>query len=602
MIVRVLPLVLLAFAACSEGEKKPNILLVTLDTVRADHVGCYGRKPGLTPAIDGLASRGVRFARCVAPSPITLPSHATMLTGQYPIRHGARDNSVYFLSDDAVTLAEELSAGGYRTGAAVSSIALSSRFGLQQGFEVFEEGKLVVEDGQQYKGGTIERDGSEVTYEAVRFMDAREEEGRPFFFWAHYYDPHEPYVWREHIDPGPAATPYESEVRYVDHQVGRLLDHLKKRGLAENTLIVLTADHGEGLGEHHERTHLVLTYETTLSVPLIFAGPDVAQGRVVEDRLGRLVDIMPTVLELARVEQSLPSEMDGTSLAPLLDYGDPPPGSGPRIAYFETMGPLSFDWSYLDGVATMEWKLIRGPEDELYHLPSDPIELNDVLEKNPEIAAKLSKAADEFAAIAPRTGGLVEMAGRQSDLFGALGYLSLDARSRRPSRNAPHPRDMVSVLDILQQAQAFYGVHQYDKALPYFEECARLSPGTALFHDFVGKCKLKLSDSSGAEEAYRRALSIHPEMIDTRLALGIALVNQKDFEGGEQAFREVIQRSPASHKGYGYLANLMRITNRPEEELKVLEELFERAEIPAEQEPALRAEMEKLRADKNGSR
>jgi tetratricopeptide (TPR) repeat protein len=219
-----------------------------------------------------------------------------------------------------------------------------------------------------------------------------------------------------------------------------------------------------------------------------------------------------------------------------------------------------------------------------------------VLDKHPDVVARLAKAADTYAAHQPETGGITEMAGRQSELFGALGYLSLDVHSRKPSRDAPHPRDMVSILDILAQAQSAYLQMEYDRALPLYEECIRLSPGSAMFHDFAGKTRLRLNDPAGAVEAFRKALSIQPEMIDTRLALGIALVNTGALAAAEETFQDVIRRSPASHKGYGYLASLYHQQNRPEEELETLESLFRNSGIlDADEDRRLRNEIDRLR-------
>ncbi|MHC4944329.1 MAG: sulfatase-like hydrolase/transferase [Planctomycetota bacterium] len=561
-------------AACSEGSRsKPNVLLITLDTTRADHIGCYGRKPGLTPAIDGLAKRGVRFARCVAPAPITLPSHVSILTGQYPIRHGVRDNSVYYLTDEATTLAEALGEAGYRTGASVSAVAVSHRFGIAQGFEVFEEGGLIVMDSQVLEGGLVERDGAEVTAETIAFLKSSKGHEKPFFYWSHYFDPHEPYNWHLDIDPGPANTPYEAEIRYVDHQTGRILDALEEFGLDSNTIVVVTADHGEGLGQHNEHSHLLLTYETTLAVPLIMAGPGIAQGKEEEKCLSRLIDLMPTILDLVDAKPPSARQLDGVSLAPFLSEGASSE-AGPEFAYFETLGPVSFDWAPLDGVTTLEWKYIRGPTDELYNLIADPGELNELQDRHPDVLASLSRATDTYATILSETGAECDLAGRQSEIFGALGYLSLDARARRPSRDAPHPRDMVSISRVLQDALSYQRVGQFKEALGQYEECVRLSPGTAMFHDFAAKMKRRLMDHEGSIESWRNALAINPDMIDVRLLLGIALENAGDLKGAEEELREVIRRAPKMRQGYGYLANLLHMQDRYRDELEVLEAML----------------------------
>jgi len=525
-----------------------------------------------------------------------------MLTGQYPVRHGARDNSVYFLSDEAVTLAEVLKDNGYKTGASVASIVLSHRFGVEQGFDFFGEGKLVVEDGQEKQDGVVERDGREVADEAIRFIESRLSDvgpTSPFFFWVHFYDPHEPYVMHDGLDPGFAFTAYESEVRYTDLQVGRLLSCISGTGLAENTVVVIASDHGEGLGQHHERSHSMLVYETTISVPLIYAGPGTAKGRVIDKSLGRLVDIMPTVLDLAGIEPPRDVVFDGESSARLLDPGmDSAKIKGAQSAYFETMGPCTYDWSHLDGITTLEWKYIRGPTDELYHIPNDPHEFNDVIDEHRDEAERLCRAAAAVAAITPETGGVCDMSGRQSELFGALGYLSLDVRARKMSADKPHPRDMILILDTLTTARSLYNAGRFKDAIPLFEKCVSLSRGSAVFHDLLGRTYLKLGDYKNAGAFFSKALSIHPEMVDTRLTLGIVLVNTGSYEEAEREFRDVIKASPGLFAAYGYLANLLRMLDRPGDELRVLEALFENTTpISDERAKPLRFRMDQLRKE-----
>src|SRR5579862_3956589 len=287
---------------------QPNVVLVTIDTLRADHVGAYGYKQIKTPNIDGLAAEGARFERAFAVVPVTLPSHSSMLTGTYPMLSGMHDFSANKLSPLQPTMASVLKQAGYRTGAVIAAAVLDSRFGLNQGFDFyydhFDFSRL-----DEANLDEMERPGNAVADVALDWLAKNSD--KKFFLWMHLYDPHAPYNPPEPYRTEYASRPYDGEIAFADAQVGRLLRYLKEKGLYQNTVIVLTGDHGESLGEHGEKTHGFFVYNATMHVPLIIRVPAIARPGIVSDPVS-LVDLMPTILEALGVE--VPSQVQGRSL------------------------------------------------------------------------------------------------------------------------------------------------------------------------------------------------------------------------------------------------------------------------------------------------
>jgi choline-sulfatase len=275
--------------------KPPNLLIITIDTLRPDHLGCYGYKLIKTPRIDALAADGILIENAYSPIPLTLPSHASLFTGTYPVFHGVRDFTGFTLGKERTTLATMLRAAGYRTGAVVASAVLEARWGINQGFDFYYD-NFPPPSTQNWQS-VAERRGDEVVRESLRWLEKHKKE--PFFLWVHLYDPHDPYNPPPPYDRQYSARPYDGEIAFSDENVGRIIDTLKQSGLYENCLIVLLGDHGESLGDHGEKTHGFFLYDSTLRIPLIFklsgtAGPRAKRvaGPV------RIVDVVPTVLQV----------------------------------------------------------------------------------------------------------------------------------------------------------------------------------------------------------------------------------------------------------------------------------------------------------------
>jgi arylsulfatase A-like enzyme/Flp pilus assembly protein TadD len=402
---RCLGLVLLAGVALlltsCERERPWNVLLVTFDTTRADRIGAYGNERIETPTLDGLAAEGIRFANAVSVAPITAPSHSTILTGLYPTAHGFRDNGLFVLEDRNLTLAEILREHGYATAAAVGAFPVVSQFGFDQGFDLFDDhltgmyedyqGERTVPKDQLFFD---ERRAAQVNEAVIPWLEERG--GEPFFLWVHYFDPHQPFEPPPPYDQLYADDLYDGEIAYTDSRLGHLLEQLRRIGELDRTLVVMTADHGEGLGEHNEITHAVLAYDSTLHVPLIIRPPGLGDraGQVVEERVGT-VDIVPTVLDVLGLE--LPGDLHGYSLEPTWSGEGAVEGVYTPRYYAENLSPrLTHGWGELRVLYEGNKKYIHGPRPELYDLAVDPGELDDLSAERPDEARRMREELAVF--------------------------------------------------------------------------------------------------------------------------------------------------------------------------------------------------------------
>jgi arylsulfatase A-like enzyme len=347
-------------AAQTPAKEPPNVLFVTIDTLRADHVGCYGYKQVKTPNIDSLAADGSRFERAYAVVPVTLPSHSSMMTGTYPMLSGMHDFSGNKLSPLQPTLASVLKQSGYETGAVIAAAVLDSRFGLNQGFDFyydhFEFSRL-----DEANLDEMERPGNAVADVALDWLAQNSQ--HKFFLWMHLYDPHFPYHPPEPYATEYATHPYDGEIAFADEQLGRVLHFLKEKGIYQNTIIVLCGDHGESLGEHGEKTHGFFIYNATMHVPLIIRLPEGSTAHTIADPVS-LVDLMPTVLSAAGL--ATPSQVQGRSL--LSEIRGVPSGADlavnrDRTLYGETFLPrIHFDWSELRASENAKYHFIEAPK------------------------------------------------------------------------------------------------------------------------------------------------------------------------------------------------------------------------------------------------
>ena len=468
-----------SLSAPSGSANGKNVLLVTLDTLRADRLGCYGCQGVETPVIDGLAAGGVRFTDAIAPAPMTLPSHSTILTGLYPPRHGVRDNGKFRLDEGHLTLAEHLKRAEYETGAFIGSFVLDRRYGLGQGFDVYDDQMADSRRFSGVHGGSPQRPGNIVTDAALEWLTTHNEEtpNAPLFAWVHLFDAHTPYD-----PPEPFATTYRDsrylgEVAFVDHQIGRLVAFLRERSLLDQTLIVIVGDHGEGLGEHNEDTHSRLIYETTMRVPMIWYCPELlGDSQVVADRVVSLADVTPTILDLLGLDPSVTP--DGVSLL------DPRPPEN-RAVYIETIAPqLNHGWSPLFGLRRLLDKYIEAPRPEYFDLATDARELrNRYSTANDQAMAlkeSLAQMRRQFETIAGGTDSSVPAGLEEAkEKLAALGYVTMSIGGEREV--PADPKDMMPLLRKNLEATALSNAGRFAKAATLYREILEESPqdGTA---------------------------------------------------------------------------------------------------------------------------
>ena len=417
-----------------------NLLLITLDTMRADRLPAYGFTGVLTPALDRIAAEGVVFKDTFAAVPLTLPSHASLFTGLYPPRHGVRDNAGAPLSNEFTTLAEVLHERGLRTAAFVASSVLAPRRGLEQGFDLYSAGEPARCSG----AAPGRRRAGEVADEALAWLERHDAE--PFFAWIHLFDTHRPYdLPAEYKDR--YFDPYLAAIAYEDAQIERVISHLETRGLLTSTLIVVAGDHGESLGDHGEQSHGIFLYQEALRVPFIIRGPGVSQRRVTA--VARLVDVMPTVLDLFGVPTS---GLDGVTLARV---GTRSNGDPPLEVYSESMYPRRFGWAPLRSLRADRYKVIDAPRAELYDLVSDPGEERNVLAEHPTIAAAMLHRLRSFeSGQEPAAAPVAEVDNAVLDRIASLGYVgSIAAQAPAPPGEQTDPKDRIAVFNRITSLQ-----------------------------------------------------------------------------------------------------------------------------------------------------
>jgi arylsulfatase A-like enzyme/tetratricopeptide (TPR) repeat protein len=558
----------------SAAPGKSNLLVVTIDTLRADRVGAYGYKGARTPSMDELARRGVLFSQAFSHVPLTLPSHCSLFTGFLPLTHGVRDNGER-LRSTPVTLAEIARGQGYSTAAIVGAFPLDSRFGLDRGFETYDD--LYGSRNRVQDMAFVERRAAEVNRKAEEWIRAHSRE--PFFVWVHYFDPHAPYDPPPPFDREFAGREYDGEIAYADECLGKLLAVLRDSGCADDTMVVLTSDHGEGLGAHEEKTHGIFIYDPTLHVPLIIAGPGpLARGRIVDAQAG-LTDVLPTVLDL----MGWPPQKDlpGRSLAPMMTR----PGAGregsERALYIESMAPLlGRNWAPLRGVRTSEWKYIDAPTAELYDLKADPGESVNIHDSRPEVVRRLrgemQAVIKRQAALPPDTapGPAVDLEARQK--LQSLGYLSNGVAPATMPR--PDPKTMIGLDNLLSDAVNASETGRLEEADAMYKDILRRQPDYIIGYDYAaynltkmgrgGEAILLLEKVVGRglatdqilahlglyyQEAGRldesirtlgKALALNPDVGEAHNDLGVSLFKSGRVEEAIAAFRKSLTLDP----------------------------------------------------------
>lgn len=539
------------------AEARPNLVLVTLDTTRADRLGSYGYGAARTPHLDALARRGTRFARCDTSAPVTLPAHATILTGLFPPRHGVRDNGIFRLADRFETLAESLGAAGYDTAAVVSAIVLARRHGLDQGFRRYDD-----DLGAGYAQGTMvaERTADAATAAALATLEGLTE---PFFLWVHYYDPHEEYrpPTRFSASGGGVDRLYDGEIAFVDEQVGELLSRLPER-----TVIAVVGDHGEMLGEHGEATHGLLLHEAARRVPLILAGPGVPAGAV-ERCLTRTADLAPTLLALAGAP--IPVDLDGRPLLPLGDACD-------RLAYAESFLPFyAYKWYPLRALSDGRALLLDAPRPSLYRIDLPGGESRDLAGEEPALLRLWSERLRRLLAAA---GEAPERAAPPADpldpeqrrQLASLGYLggggggAIDA-------SLPDPRERLEIARDLQAAAGRVQRGDCAGALRDLQRIVAADPRNFPALTLAGECLRDAGRFAEALPLFERASRENELSAVPPVNLGVCLAELGRFEAAERELRRALVLDPSLGEAAARLARLLRGRGRGGEAMAVLD-------------------------------
>jgi len=498
-----------AIEAAEALRSGPNLLIVTLDTLRADHVGAYGYADAETPVLDRLAAEGIRFDQVASTVPITLPAHGSIMTGQIPPHHGLRDNGNFLIDHDVATLAEVLQGAGYATGGFVGSFVLDTRFGISRGFDTYTDFRGLESDVGTDLLLKIQRRADEVIDDAIAWLG---EQRGPYFGWVHLYDPHDPYEPPEPFASRYRERPYDGEIAYTDQQLGRLLRYLDESGQARDTLLVVTADHGEGLGEHDEGWHTFFVYDSTIRVPLILRADGLPSGLVVDGQAS-LVDLLPTTLALLDIEDPDRSHRDGQDLRALIVD----PAAAGKAAYSESFAPLlTFGWSELRALRADGYKYISAPRPELYDVRTDPGELDDLASRDPDRAAAMGAALDAMVtgddALGVAEQGTIADP-ETLDRLRSLGYIGGSASPATTDRDVD-PKDKIAVYESftegLERATEAVRAGQWEAAERELRELDRMAPDQFIVQHYLGQVALGRGDAAVAIQHLERSLALNP--------------------------------------------------------------------------------------------
>lgn len=559
--------------------KTCNVVLISIDTCRADHLSCYGCRRKTTPNIDAVAAEGILFENVVSPIPLTLPAHSSMLTGTNPVYHGVHDNEEYQLGNFNVTLAEILKDKGFTTGAVISAVVLDSQFGIDQGFDSFNDR---FEKEHKTPGGISERIGAEATGFALDWLE--ENKDKRFFFFLHYYDPHSPYEPSEPFASEFADRPYAGEIAYTDYCVGQVLAKLKELDLYDSTLIIITSDHGEMLGEHSESSHSYFIYQSAIKVPLIFKLPGQHKPKRVKQLAG-IIDIMPTICSLLNIKPS--SVVHGTDLSDCLEGKNP--DNRQRYLYCESLTPTKYNANPLLGLVTDRFKYIQTTRPELYDLVKDWAESDNLVNKQPKTARLLKenlKLILEEQLRKNDSDSKLELDTQTLDKLKGLGYVGGSVSEDFDfDQTKDDPKDLIEFHKYAQIVYRLISEKKYaeaevlckkliserpdivvghhhmaiialeqgdlDKALLHLKKEIEhlyreleLDPDRYGTHSSLGKAFIHMDNGREAVKHLSRAVEIRPEFAESHFSLGTAFQSQDRFDEAAECYRQALQIKP----------------------------------------------------------
>lgn len=532
---------LLFSSGLSEGKEK-NILLITIDTLRLDRVSAYSEEYVKTPHIDELASKGILFTRAFAHNPLTLPSHVNILTGTTPLFHGIRDNAGYKLEDRFLTIAEYLKSKGYSTGAFVGAFPVDSRFGLDQGFDIYDDSYGTKSSLEFFY---VERRAEDVISPALKWLEGQE---GMWFAWIHLFDPHQPYLPPPEYAQKYPHDLYSGEVSYVDAQLGQLFEFLRESGLLDNTIIILTADHGEGLGDHGEKTHSYFAYNSTIHVPLILFAPD-TPPQVVKENVCH-IDIFPTVCEL--LDLSAPEHIQGESLVPLIKGKN---RRQPSI-YFESMSPyLNRGWAPLTGYIKGNMKYINLPIEEVYDLENDMEEMENLADKVD--LAVFQKELSELKELLKNK----EITERKETIdsqtlakLRALGYVSAGSQVRKSSFTEKDDlKTLLPLQNKMMDAVASYRAGNTEEAIYLLKEVIAESPTFVMAYNNLATILQEIGRTKEALPILREGLKYNKNNVTLLSKLGFLMTETGQAKEAIPLLKKCTERENFNPEYWNYL-------------------------------------------------
>lgn len=548
------------------AQQHYNILIVTIDTLRGDRLGCYGFKDISTPNIDALAEQGTRFVDTTAHAPMTLPSHTSIMTGHFPSFHGVHDNGGFYVPKSVTTMAEQFKKSGFQTAAFVSAYVLDSTWGLDQGFDTyFDNFDLSKED--RVGLGSVQRPGDETLSHALDWLDKNQQ--KRFFLWIHFYDPHTPYEPPQPYQDLYPGRPYLGEIAFTDSLIGKLTKYLDDHDLRKNTVLLLTGDHGESLGQHGEGTHTFFVYDATLRVPLIIVAPRKELRSKVVLGQARSVDIYPTLLQMAGVQ--VPEDTQGRSLLHLafesLNAESPP-------SYAEAYYPqYHFGWSRLLSLRTSQYKYIDAPKPELYDLKKDPDELSNIYPSHKQLAqemrSELKKIEDvksENATIEP---GAVD--DETHEKLAALGYVgAFNGPVNADPLTLPDPKDKIELFNLLTSAREDSLDEKPDSAIKKFQQALAADPGIVDAHFMLGNEYFRQDKYEQAVEEFKKALELKPDYDFAMINLANTYRKMGRIKDALSGFEYFLAKNPENTQVLYHIGEIYLSIGEPDKALDFL--------------------------------
>jgi arylsulfatase A-like enzyme len=531
---------LMVFFSCRSprlaGPASDKVILITLDTTRADRLACYGYKNVETPHLDRIASEGVLFENALCQAPMTLPSHATMMTGLYPPNHGVRNNTGYVLREGMTTVAEILKEKGYKTGAAISAFVITSQFGIAQGFDSYDEDLEI----PQVKIKWLERDAKRTIDAAMKWFETYKDEEK-IFFWLHLYDPHAFYSPPEPFYSQYKGHLYDGEIAYTDWELGRFFQYLKSIEIYDEAFFVIAGDHGEGLGDHRENTHELLIYESTMKIPLIIKSNSIAGNQRVHATVST-TDIFPTIMQACHIKDF--GKVDGASLFPLLKT---PESDWEEEYYMESMaGNIVYGWSQLKGIRKGAWKYMDCPSPELYDLEKDPEEKENLFLVERDVAEQMQESLQTFEAGWPdeafQKSAVKNLDQESIDKLMSLGYIG--SPSAITDSSSKDPKDFVEIHDKIDRVALLFLAKKVEQGVKALSELLPLDRENKMILFYLGMAHHDLGKNDEAIDYLETLVALHPDHLQGYKRLADLYLDEEKWEELKDTIERALEFFP----------------------------------------------------------